>query len=389
MRTCGIAGGILLAAVLLSAQTLTFTSPGGSTTWEAGTTQTIAWTIRAPNPSVGRVTVRLLYRVLPNGTWTEIGQIEAFRQKYDWDIPAAVSGRVMIRAIWSLSVPLTVNSPAFQVRGTQTGLKKVPSSVSAVKTAGAAGSDYRIESAVFEDGRALSEGIMYSPDVANPMILVVRIVWNNVAGPYGIQCTNHKLAIVDARGGMILNPVTVPAPDRNGVIAMPVRVMIPRGLRVGDSYPFRVTFRPADPACDANSSNNERSFSTRLVRMGGNDLVVRIVGLNYQSPNLSVTYEINNVSGAETLRRVRVRVTIERTGATRGMIVSELPPGTWKRLTSTVRFEIPSPITRGETMVIVSVDPDNEVAELREDNNSDGERFRWNWKLPDTKEPSS
>ncbi|MBN2318230.1 MAG: hypothetical protein JXR49_04100, partial [Acidobacteria bacterium] len=237
--------------------------------------------------------------------------------------------------------------------------------------------DYRIDSVVFEDGRSLDEGIMYSPEAANPMRLAIRIVWNEVSGPYGIQCSNHKLAIVDSRGSMILNPATIPAPDRNGVITMPVRTMIPPGLRVGDPYSFRVTYRPADPACDSDSSNNERSFSTRLVRMGGNDLVVRIHELNYRYPDLSVTYEVNNLSGTEILGRVRVTITIERTKQTKRIIVSRLSPGTWARYTHSMRFEKPAGAARGETMVTVTIDPENEFSELREDNNSAGKRIRW------------
>ncbi|MBN2318232.1 MAG: hypothetical protein JXR49_04110 [Acidobacteria bacterium] len=373
-----IAGGILIASTFLPAQSLTFTSPEDTTTWQAGTTNTITWTIRAPNPSVGSVPVRLLYRISPGGTWIQIGRIEAFRQKYDWEIPASVSGKATIRAIWSLPVPITVNSPIFIIRDPNKRLQK------SVKAAGRA-PDYRIDSVSFQDGRSLNEGIMYHPGASNDMRLLVRIIWNKVPGRYGIQCRNHKLVILDQSSVMILNPATVPDPDGDGSIEMPVQFRVPGGLREGSMYSFRVIFRPSDADCDSNASNNERTFSTRLIRMGGNDLVVRIVEAGRYRPDgfitdnqLRVVYELMNVSGAESLRLVKARIMVEGIDIVfADERVENLPPGVWKRHSAVIHGRVLSELS-GEEIAVVIVDPENEIEELREDNNRDGKRFRWN-----------
>jgi hypothetical protein len=382
----GIAGSILITASLLSAQSLTITSPSGDTNWLAGTTQTIKWTIRAPNPSIGRVPVRLLYQISPEGEWTEIGHTEAFRQTYDWFIPPSISGRVTIRVIWTLSVPITVNSPIFRISGLRASLSKATTVMGSVDHASPAGSDYRIDSVAFQDGRSLDEGIMYSPETANDMRLNVRILWNKVPGRYGIQCNNHKLAIVDGRGVMVLNPATVPTPDNNGVIMMPVSFRIPMGLKPGAGYSFRVVFQPSDPDCDSISSNSERTFSTPLVRMGGNDLVVRVVEAGRHRPDglltdnqLRIVYEIMNVSGTELLQLVKVRIQVEGIDVVFAEErIENLRPGVWSRHTVLITKNRLLIELSGEKIAIVIVDPNNEIEELREDNNRDGKRFRWN-----------
>lgn len=328
---------------------------------------------------MGPVPVRLLYRVLPDEAWTEIGQTEAFHQKHDWEIPGSISGKVVIRAVWTLRVPIVVNSPAFQI----TRLRKSLPALSTARTVPPAASDYRIESVVFQDGRALSEGIMYSPEVFNDMKLIIRIIWNKAPARYGVMCENNKVTILDRSGVVILNPVDVPAPDGSGLITKHVQFRMPRGLREGTSYPFIVRFLPAHPDCDADASNNERSFNTHLVEMGGNDLVIRIVEVRVQRPigfvwdQLFVSCEIMNISGTETLRRVKIQVEVEGATVTRtDLSVENLPPRVWARksfvIPSRQLFEL-----SGEETLIAIVDPDNEIAELREDNNRDGRRFRW------------
>jgi hypothetical protein len=371
--------------VLLPAQSLTITSPTADTVWEAGTVQSITWTIRAPDPSAGRIPVRLLYQVGPRGTWTEIGRTEAYRQSYEWDIPASAVGQVTVRAIWSLSIPLTVNSPTFRVSGIRSSVKKIPTTVSSVKRAPTPASDYRLESVSFQDGRSLDEGILYSPTTVNEMRLLVRIAWNKVPGRFGIQCENHKLTILDSRGRLILNPARVPAPGGDGLIDMPVMVRIPARLREDSSYSFRVRFHPAVPDCDADASNNERLCNTRLIQMGGNDLVVRVVEAGRHRPKgllndnyLRVTFEIMNPSGTDPLREVEVLVEVEGVSMARVRERFEnLEPGVWVRRTVLMGPHRTQHLS-GERLALVTVDPENRIAELREDNNRDGKRFRWN-----------
>jgi hypothetical protein len=118
--------------------------------------------------------------------------------------------------------------------------------------------------------------------------------------------------------------------------------------------------------------------------MGGNDLVVRVLEAGRHHPKglisnnyLRVVFEIMNPSRADSLREVEVLVEVEGDSMARVRERFEnLEPGVWVRRIVVMDPRLTQHL-RGERIVLVTVDPENRIAELREDNNRDGKRFRW------------
>jgi subtilase family serine protease len=93
---------------------------------------------------------------------------------------------------------------------------------------------------------------------------------------------------------------------------------------------------------------------------------------------LRVTFEIMNPSGTDPLREVEVLVEVEGVSMARVRERFEnLEPGVWVRRTVLMGPHRTQHLS-GERLALVTVDPENRIAELREDNNRDGKRFRWN-----------
>lgn len=136
-------------------------------------------------------------------------------------------------------------------------------------------SDYRIEAITLADGRPLDVGCLYSPDMPLECPIKIKVKWNKVNPPHGVACTitgwigfqNHRYPLGN-----------FPVPDQNGVSEMTHLLRLPRGKSPGSVLHYTLRLVPSDPACDSNPRNNFRRFNIKLIRMSGNDFVIRIKG---------------------------------------------------------------------------------------------------------------
>ena len=228
--------------------------------------------------------------------------------------------------------------------------------------------DYAIYSANFCDGSSLSKGILYSPDFPSPACLKVKVKWNKVPPPYGIQC-NNKIRIwgFERNRRKLLVPDTLlPAPDANGISVFSFHFTPSRGLTPGENYEIRAELIPSDRKCDSNPANNGKNFFIPLVRMSGNDLTVRVTKKELVETlfkpgkwDLRVKFKIANISATDTLHNVPVRITYA--GKEKFQTISTLPPKKWVEGSFTIEQ------TYG--LICVEVNPDKTINELRYDNN--------------------
>ncbi len=226
--------------------------------------------------------------------------------------------------------------------------------------------DYGIEEVTLAEGRRLEEGQLYTPNFPSKTELAIKIRWNKIAPTYGIQCHNRLQIWGLGSQRLLLATAGLSNPDKDGIITVKPIFNLPKGLIPGQFYPFKIELLFSDKGCDCQAGNNSRTYNLKLVRMSGNDLMVNIIKLEKEwlpkenDWGIKVTFEVANVSGTETLYDVKVGVGFN---IYKIINIDRLPPRKWVRKTHTITVEVP--------YVWVEVDPDDDIQEIREDNNKD------------------
>ena len=235
--------------------------------------------------------------------------------------------------------------------------------------------DYSIDSVTLADGRPIDTGCLYSPQIPPPCRIKIRVKWNKISPPYGVACTI---------GGMLCRqhrcwPLHFPTPDQNGYSETTYELPLPTGESPGTVLQYTLNLRPSDPACDSNRANNSKRLNIKLVRMSGDDFIIRLKGgsLKWEKRPLitgwiweKVRFKVRvaNVSGTGTVP-TRVKIAV-RTYAPSGEVYGEdfsldVVPRQWyeKEVWTYVPNEIYDPLRICATVVYngVEIDKNNNV----------------------------
>lgn len=236
-------------------------------------------------------------------------------------------------------------------------------------------SDYSIESITFADGRALQDGLLYCPGYNNSADLRFEVRWNKIEPPRGIQCSNK----LDIRGQspkdvprtmQLAEPVNVPGSISYGVHYISIPIKIPGNLTPGDTYTIIATLWPSDSDCDSKWANNRMDVPMKLVRMSGNDLVLEIMRDVVYSKDRDGRYltrakvAVANFAGTEILKKIAIRGLLQSNSSV--VLIGNLPPKKWIYADISIRTK-----SRPSGNVVMTVDPFDDVKELREDNNEE------------------
>jgi|GEM_PF-2539286 len=247
--------------------------------------------------------------------------------------------------------------------------------------------DYSIESVTFSDGRNLAEGIPYHAAAGTTCSLMVKVKWNKILPAPPDQCIN-KIQVWSHNRVLLVPPTPTSNFNDEGISENNLLLPLPRGLSPGKNYGIRVELISSGNNCDSAMGNNQKYYFIKLLppaERDYTDLSVRITKLEkelvYDPLRLGctfgcwfprVTFEVFN-RGTKALTSIRVDVLYSKGSYRETIYLTQLQPNQRIEKTMTINSFY---FLENNTYVRVTVDPNDEISETDEKNNSSTKWYR-------------
>ena len=369
-------------------RSITVISPNGGENWNKGSNRNITWTTSGISAGTYQITL-----------WqggTSVGVVATGlphpQHSFPWTVGSLASGPDAPEGTgYTIKVHLQGQDPndfsdrPFEIKPAFVTGTIVP----------LVGADYEVESLDFRDFRGRNvfqvNGIWEFPydGSRTPGTAVVRVRRHS-----GIQVGNCRPQIVVAfrvlsrRGSPHRSTYNLEF-NQDNIAEVRAPFTVPAGLRADSDINIQASLAPMPDGCDRVRANNSKATNLNLHGIGGHDLVVGIDNFEVKKIYMSSSYRWRFIfrigvqdQGMGELRNVRVRWRLLEDGTnpvyTKTLTIDRLEPGTRQYLNVNHRFggtdksrSIRPRLRAGHRYVVEAVvDPDNNIAETRENNNS-------------------